>query len=227
MSKPSESISRRDEIQRGGNGLLQGWAGAGPYPPQHGLQFGESLFNGRQIRRVSRQEQKTTAAGFNDLLDTRSQVNREIIQDHDLPGTQTGCKDLLDVDLKSGAISRSIQHQCRPHEGSRQRGDHGHDGDVNAGDLAYCALPSWGIGIQWGHGDVGTSLGDFDQVLTRQGGGLCAPGGAFGFFLLSRSYDLFFRVQPRVCLARVILAGLTLTPWEASHMWQCCSRVAS
>lgn len=27
--------------------------------------------------------------------------------------------------------------------------------------------------------------------------------------------------------ARLMLAGLTLMPWEASHIWQCCSRVAS
>ena len=74
---------------------------------------------------------------------------------------------------------------------------------------------------------MGTGLVDKDQVLAWQVSGLLAPCGAFSFFLLACSYRLFFRVQPRACLARVMLAGLTLTLWVASHIWQCCSRVAS
>src|SRR5689334_10069438 len=109
MSKPTESISGGDEIQSGGNGLLERFPCASTCPSQQRLQFGERLFNGRKIRRVRRQKQEATAASFNGLLDTRSQVNREIIQDHDLPWTQALGKELLHVDRKSGAISRSIQ----------------------------------------------------------------------------------------------------------------------
>ena len=227
MSKPTESISRRDEIQSGCNGLLERFPCASPFPPQAGLQFGESLLNGRKIRRVSRQKEETTAAGFNGLLDTRSQVNREIIQDHDLPWAQAGGEDLLHVDLKSGAISCSVQHKRWSHAGKRHRGDQGHDGSIIAGHLAYRALSSWGISIQGGHGDVGTGLVYKDQILARQVSGLFAPGGAFGFLLLACSDGLFFRVQPKAILARLMLAGLTLMPCEASHSWQCCSRVAS
>src|SRR5690348_13359505 len=103
MGKPAESISRGDEIQSGGNGLLEGFACASPGPAQHRLEFRERLFDGRQIWRVGRQKQQATATSFNGLLDPRREVDREIVQDHDLPGAQTGCKDLLDVDLKRSA----------------------------------------------------------------------------------------------------------------------------
>jgi hypothetical protein len=192
MSKPTESIGGGAEIQSCCNSLLESFPAASTCPSQQRLQFGERLFNGRQIRRVSRQKQETTAASFNGLLDTRSQVNREIIQDHDLPRTQTGGKDLLHVDRKSGAISRSIQHKRWPHARERQRGNHGHDGSIIAGYLAYRTLSSWGIRIQGGHGDVRTGLVNKDQILARQVSGLCAPGGTFAFLLLACSYGLFF-----------------------------------
>jgi len=227
MSKPPERISCRDENQRCCNGLLEGFSCTSTCPPQQRLQLGKSLFDGRQVRRVGRQKQQATATSLNGLLDTRSQMNREIIQDHDLPWAQAGCQDLFDVDLKRGAISCAIQHKRWPHAGQRQRGNQGHDGSVIARHFADGTLSSGGIGIQRGHGDMGTGLVDKDQILAQQVSGLLAPGGPFGFLLLACSYGLFFRVQPRACLARVILAGLTLRPCAACHSWQCCSRLAS
>ena len=67
MSKPPERISGGNEIQRGGNGLLQGLPCAGPCSPQQRLEFGERLFNGREIRRVGGQKQQATAAGEKQL----------------------------------------------------------------------------------------------------------------------------------------------------------------
>src|SRR5205807_7031675 len=127
--------------------FLERFPAASTCPPQQRLQLGKRLFDGRKVRRVGRQEQETTAASFNSLLDTRTQMNREIIQDHDLSRTQAGGKELFYVDRKSGAISRSIQHKRRPHAGKRHRGDHGHDGSIIAGGLAYRARSSWGIRI--------------------------------------------------------------------------------
>ncbi len=114
MSKPTERISCRDEVQRRCNGLLEGFPCTSTCPAQQRLQLGKSLFDGRQVRRVRGQKQEATAASFNSLLDTSSQMTREVIQDHDLPGTQAGSKDLLHVALKSGAISGSIQHKRWP-----------------------------------------------------------------------------------------------------------------
>src|ERR1700751_1594806 len=113
MSKPAERIGGRDEVQRSCNRLLKGFPVASTCLAQQGLQLGKRLFDGRQVRRVGRQKQQATATRFKGLLDTRSQMNREIIQDHDLPGAQAGGKELLHVELKSTAISGSIQHKSR------------------------------------------------------------------------------------------------------------------
>src|SRR5579884_551551 len=227
MSKPTERISGSNAIQCGCNGLLERFPAASTCPPQQRLQLGKSLFDGRKVRRVRRQKQETAATSFNGVLDTRSQVNREIIQDHNLPRTQAGSKDLLHIDRKSGAISGSIQHQRWPHAGKRHRGNYGLDGTIIARHLAYRARSSRGIRVQRSHGNVGAGLVDKDQLLARQKGGLLAPGSSFRFLLLAGSYGLFFRVQPKAILARLMLAGLTLMPWDASHIWQCSSRVAS
>ena len=187
MGKPPESILNGDQIQSGCNGLLELFPRTSSYPPQKGFQFGERLFNRREIRRVSRQKQEATPFGFDGLLHAASQVNREMIQDHDLPWLEAWGEHLLDVDLKSGAICGSIQHKRWSHAAQRQRGDQGHDGAIIAGQLADRALSSWGIRIQGRHGDVGTGLVDKDQILARQVSGLCAPGGTLGFLLLAGS----------------------------------------
>ena len=154
-------------------------------------------------------------------------MDRKSIQHHDLPFAQAGCKELLHVDRERDTISRSIQYQRWPHARKRERSDQGHDGTIIAGYLADCALPLRGIGVQRGHGNVGTGLVYEDQILAQHVCGAFSPGSTLGFFLLACSDGLFFRVQPKAILARLILAGLTLMPYDASHIWQCCSRVAS
>src|ERR1700737_1988894 len=111
MGKPTESILGGNEKQNLGNGLLKRFSRAGPLSTQQGLDFGERFFNGREIGRVGRQEHEVTASGFDRLLHTRSLMDAQIIQDHELSGAQAGSKQLFHVDLKSGSISRSIQQE--------------------------------------------------------------------------------------------------------------------
>lgn len=101
MKKPAESILRRDEGQSGRNRLLQRFARAGTDPSQTGFQFGECLFNGREIGRIGRQEEEAAASGFNGGSHPRPLVNREIIQNHQLTRLQAGGQKLLHIDLKS------------------------------------------------------------------------------------------------------------------------------
>src|SRR5690348_12450556 len=98
MSKPPERIRSGDEFQSRGNRLLERFPRAGTRSPQQGLEFGERLFDGREIRRVGRQKQQATAASFNGLLDPRSQVDRKVIQHHNLSWAQAGSQELLDID---------------------------------------------------------------------------------------------------------------------------------
>lgn len=224
MSEPAENILWGDEVQSQGNHLLQSFTRACPQPSQAGFQLREGLFNGREIRRIRWQKYETTASGFNGLPHPWSLMDQEIVQDHDLPWAQAGGQDLLHVIGKSGAISRPVQQERRPHPRKRHRGDDGQDGSIIARHLAVSALPSWGVGIQGGHGNVGAGFIHKHQVSTCQLSRLLAPGGPFGFLLLAGSYGLVFRVQPRACLARVILAGLTSMPCASLKRRQCSSR---
>src|SRR5512135_1247227 len=224
MSKPTESISRRDEIQSLSNGILKCIPATSTYPSQKGLQFGERLLNGREIGRVGRQEQETTSSGFNGLPHARPLMNAQVIQDHDLPWFQTGSKKLFHIELKSSAIRRPIQQECGSHSLQRQGGHQCHIGSIIAGHFAVSSLSSGSIGVQRGHGNVGAGLIHKHQIRTGQVCCLFAPGSTFGFLLLAGSYGLFFRVQPRACLARVMLAGLTWMPCVALNRRQWSSR---
>jgi hypothetical protein len=101
------------------NGLLQRFAFASSLSAQHGLHFGERLFNGREIGRIGGQQQQTVPFGFDGLLDPASQVNAQIIQDDDLSRLEAGGEPLLDVDLKGGRIGGSIQQHGFPHARER------------------------------------------------------------------------------------------------------------
>src|SRR5215472_18551936 len=185
MSKPTESISLGDKIQSLGKRLPERFARARLLSAQNGFHFGESLFNGREIRRIGGQEEETTASGFDSLPHLRPQVNREVIQDHDLSRGETGGQDLLDVDLKGGAIGCAIQDKGGSHSSKRQGGDQSHGGTIIAGHLAYRSLSSGGIRIQRGHGNMGAGLIHKDQIATREAAGGLAPGGTLCFLLLA------------------------------------------
>jgi len=227
MSKPTESILGRDESQSLGNRLLEVFACTGTNPSQKGFQFGESLLNRRKIRRIGGQKHETTPFGFDGLFDPASQMNTEIIQDHDLSGTQAGSKDLLDVDLKDSAISSPIQDERFSHPLHRQGSQQRHVGPIIAWNLADGSLSSGSVGIQRRHGNMGAGLIEKHQILTEEMTSLLTPGRASSFVLFPSYQGLFFRVQPRTALARLMLAGLTRRPWLAANNWQCSSRVAS
>jgi hypothetical protein len=227
MKEPPTSILSRNEGQSLSDGLLEGFACASTHPSQHRLQFGERLFNGREIGRIGRQEEKAAPLGFDGLPHTGSQMNAQVIQDDDLSRAQAGGQQLLHIDLKSGRISGSIQHERFSHALQGQRSDQRHGGSIVTRNLADGSLSSGRISIQGGHGDMRARLIHKDQLLTEQLAGLLAPGRTSRFILLACSQGLFFRVQPRATLARLMLAVLTWMPWAAWNRRQCSSRVAS
>ncbi len=227
MGKPTESILGGDERQSCRNRLLEIFACTSTYPSQKGLQFGEGFLDRRKIRRIGWQKQEKAPLRFDGLSDARSQVDREIIQNHGLSGVQAGSQDLLDVDLKGRAICGSVQDQCFSHALYRQGSKQRHVRPVIAGNLAHSSLSSGSIGIQGSHGNMRTCFIHKDQILTDEVADLLTPSRMCGFILLACPQSLFFRVQPRAILARLMLAGLTLMPYLASNSWQCSSRLAS
>ena len=227
MGKPTESILGGNEKQCLGNGLLKRFSRTSALSTQTRLHFGEGLFNRREIGRIRRQEQKVTASGFDRLFHTRPLMDAQIIQDHDLSWLEAGSKQLLYIDLKSGSISRSIQDEGFSHPLRRQRSDQRHDRSIVPRHLADGSLSSGSIGIQRGHRNMGAGLIDKHQILTEQLLGLLTPSRANCIILLACSQGLFFRVQPRAALARLMLAVLTPIPCSTWNRRQCSSRVAS
>jgi hypothetical protein len=227
MGKPTEGIVGGDERQSLCNRLLQVFAGASTHPPQKGLQFRESFLTRREIWRIRRQKHETTAFGFDGLPHPASQMNTEIIQEPDLSWVQAGSEDLLNVDSKGRAICGSIQDECFSHALYRQGSKQGHVRSIIARDLAHGSLSAGRVGVQRGHGKMGTRFIHKHQILTGEVARLFAPGDACCFILFSGYEGLFFRVQPRAALARLMLAGLTSMPCSALNRWQCSSRVAS
>ncbi len=227
MGKPTESVLGSNEKQRLGNRLLESFSRTSALSTQKRLHFGESLLNRREIGRIRRQEQEVTPSSFDSLFHARSLMNAQIIQDHDLSGTQAGSKQLLYIDLKSGSIRGSIQDESFSHALRRQRSDQRHDRSIVARNLADGSLPSGSIGIQRGQSNMGASLIDKHQIRSLQLLSLLTPGRTSCMILLACYERLFFRVQPRATLARLMLAVLTSMPCSALNRRQCSSRVAS
>src|SRR6266550_2938607 len=227
MGKPTESVLGGNEKQNLGNGRMSRFSRPGTRSPQKGLHFGERFFKRREIGRVRRQEQEATAFGFESLFHTRSLVDAQIIQDHDLSGAQAGSKQLFHVDLKSGSISRSIQEESFSHPLCRQRSDQRHHRSIVARNLADSSLPSGSIGIERSHRNMRAGLIDEHQILAEQLLHLLTPSRTSRVILLACSQGLFFRVHPRAALARLMLAVLTGMPCSAWNRRQCSSRVAS
>src|SRR6266567_3479545 len=168
MGKPTESVLGGNEKQNLGNGRMSRFSRPGTRSPQKGLHFGERFFKRREIGRVRRQEQEATAFGFESLFHTRSLMDAQMIQDHELSGAQAGSKQLFHVDLKSGSISRSIQEESFSHPLCRVLRDQRHHRSIVARNLAESSLPSGSIGIKRSHRNMRAGLIDEHQILAEQ-----------------------------------------------------------
>src|SRR5207237_9347492 len=72
MQKPTARILSGNAGQCLNNRFLQRLACASASPSQDDFQFGERLFNGREIRRIRRKEEELTGSSFNHLFHART-----------------------------------------------------------------------------------------------------------------------------------------------------------
>src|SRR5207248_1388629 len=112
---PARSVGLRHRKQSLPDGFLQSFWRSGSHTTQDGLDFGESLFNGRKIWRVRREEQHVTPSGFDDLSHFLSFMNTQIIHNHRLPWLQAWPKNLLKVDFKELGIGSSLKNHRFPY----------------------------------------------------------------------------------------------------------------
>src|SRR5579883_786688 len=95
MPKPAKRIGRGNGGQSLNDRVLQCLARSGADASQDSLQFGKRSLNRGEIGRVRRQKQELAGSSFDGLFDPRPQMDREIVQDHNLPFAQAGSQDML------------------------------------------------------------------------------------------------------------------------------------
>lgn len=59
------------------------------------------------------------------MLDCRSLVARQIVDDDDVAGAQCGHKDMRHIGFEPVAVDRAVEHRRRDHAGHAQAGDQG------------------------------------------------------------------------------------------------------
>jgi hypothetical protein len=78
---------------------------------EDGLEFGEDLFNGVEIRTICREVDKNRSAFFDGFTDTDDLVNTDVVHEHDVTSFQRRREDLLDIGLERLTIHRSFQDE--------------------------------------------------------------------------------------------------------------------
>lgn len=144
-------------------------------------------------------------------------MDAQIIHHHDLSSRQTGRQDLLHVDLKSEAIGRSIQDHARRHPLEGQSRDQRHVFSTIPGNAAIGPFPFGRSCIQRREGDIRTTFIHHDYLVGIQLLDGLSIGGTCRFIALAGSQRLFFRVQPSLVIARLMLQRLTCMPLVCSQ----------
>src|ERR1700674_2946431 len=189
-------------FEKGGDGVPQLFDSARLHFAQERFESGEKLFDGIEIRAVSRQENGACAAGLDCFFDPVDLMSGNIVKKDDLTLLQSWSKNLFDIGQEMWSVHRAIQ---------RKRG-----GDAIIAQPAYesrCfpvamrhlinepyALRS--PAIKAGHLGGGGGLIDEDKLLRIKGLLLFPPGPTgrrdLGPVLFGGVHALFFKGQVEV-----------------------------
>ena len=196
VCKEGVGVSRSDGREEGGDGRVDRLPRTGTEAPEELLALGEGLLDGIAIGRVGRQEQQVAAYGLDELPGPRVLVHAEIIEDHDLAGTQARNEDALDKGGEDPAIYRAIDHQAFAQPVGGQGGNPDDVRPMPTWDMPDGALPFRRTSAQRRQDERGTGLIQEDQVAGIQADLRLPPrlprggilfGGDQGLFLSGRS----------------------------------------
>lgn len=108
------------------------------------LKLGEELFDGIEIRRIRRQVQHGCARGSDRLADAFDFVATEVVEDHNVSGTQRWGEKAAGVGQKHLAIHRSVGDHRRDQAILTESPDEGGGGPVPMRCRGHAALPARG-----------------------------------------------------------------------------------
>jgi hypothetical protein len=145
-----------------------------------GLQLGEGHLDRVEVGTVRRQEAEAGADAFNRGLDARLLVQGEIVEDHDVAGTQRRDEHLFDVGEEGGIVQRPVEDGWRVEPITAQGGHYGLGLPMPARRVVAQPYPARTASIpaEEIRGDARFVDEDVARgVVQRQRGAPAAPGG--------------------------------------------------
>ncbi len=117
-------------------------AGARRGLSQQGLELGERLLDGVQVRRVGRQGEEAGTDSPDRLAHAGRLVGCQVVQDHDIAGREGGGENLPDVGLERLARHGPVEHHGRHQAGAAQARHEGRGAPVPVrGDIDQALAP--------------------------------------------------------------------------------------
>jgi hypothetical protein len=114
-----------EEAERRGEQAADLFKVTRPCGAQERFQFGECQFDRIEVRTVGREETQLGARLLDGRPDLGLLVDREVVEDDDIAGSQGWHQHLFDIGEKTGTIDRPVEHGGRSHPLEAERGDHG------------------------------------------------------------------------------------------------------
>lgn len=119
------TFGRGEQVERRGDQRAHLIEGARACGAEERLQFGEGEFDRIEVGAVRREKPEMGADGFEGGADLRLFVDREVIEHHDVAGSQRGHQHLFDIGEERRIVDRSVEDRRRAQPLEPQRGDDG------------------------------------------------------------------------------------------------------
>ncbi len=97
------------------------------------LELGKDLLDGVQVRAIGRQEQQSCTGAADCFADGGPFVAAQIVHDYDIPGSECGHEELLDIFKEAGSVDRLIEDARGIDPVATQCGKEGHRPPVTIG----------------------------------------------------------------------------------------------
>jgi len=156
------------------------------------LDLRPTVLNRREVRRVCRQPQDLCFDVADRLLDLTGLVYRQIIQEHNIRGTQLRNQHLIDIRIKGYSINRALKTERRKQSAQTQTSDQSHSFAMIARHALIDSFATRRTPISSGQGQMKACFVGEDQTATIQAGNSAAKALSVGFDPLRSSKAFFY-----------------------------------
>jgi hypothetical protein len=217
VSEPAGRITWGDSVEGGPGGGAEIVIGARLGTTECLLDLGKRFLNRIEVGRVGWKMEDGGPASLNGGAYPRSVVGAEVVHDDELAWSEGRPEDVTYVAHKAVGGHGPIESQAWSDPFERERRDHGHV--LATVHRRWCCGPyaTRRPGMRRGEAQMASRLVQEDEVLGTDCGHSRSPGGTRRLIPLTCRQRLFFRVQFRRLIVRLIVAVLTATPAVSRH----------